>query len=95
VAVTVALVIVIVWWSAPFRITPGNSRHILVQEMEEAERLMTEISMLVENALPPVYLDICGKSDPGFDEEFMQFVVPSIESEAVSYDSGRGGVLLC
>lgn len=95
VAVTVALMIVIVWWSAPFRTTPGDSEHILVREMDEAERLMTEISMLVENALPPVYLDICGRSDPGFDEEFMQFVVPSTESERVSYDSGRGGVVLC
>jgi predicted anti-sigma-YlaC factor YlaD len=95
VAVTVALVIVIVWWSAPFRTTPGNSGHILVQEMEEAEQLMTDISMLVENALPPVYLDICGRSDPGFDEEFMQFIVPSTESEPVSYDSGKGGVVLC
>ena len=95
VAVAVALMIVIVWWSAPFRTTPEDRGDILALEMREADRVMTEISMLVENALPPVYLDICGTSDPGFDEEFMQFIVPSIESEAVSYYSGKGGVVLC
>jgi len=95
VAVTVALMIVIVWWSAPFRTTPEDSGDMLALEMREADRVMTEISMLVENALPPVYLDICGKSDPGLDEEFMQFIAPSIKNETVSYYSGKGGVVLC
>ena len=95
VAVTVALMIVIVWWSAPFRTTPEDSGDMLAQEMRDDVRIMTEISMLVENALPPAYQDICGISDPDFGEEFIQFIVPSIESEAVSYDSGKGGVVLC
>ncbi len=95
VAMTVALMIVIVWWSAPFRTTPEDSGDMLALEMREADRVMTEISMLVENALPAVYLDICGKSDPGLDEEFMQFIAPSIKNETVSYYSGKGGVVLC
>lgn len=95
VAVTVALMIAIVWWSVPIRTTYEDSGDMLAQEMRDEDRIMTEITMLVENALPPVYLNIYGKSDPDFGEEFMQFIVPSIESEDVSYDSGKGGVVLC
>ncbi len=95
VAVTVTLMIVIVWWSALFRTTSEDSEDMLAREMWEADRVMTEASMLVENALPPVYLDICGKSDPDYDEEFMQFLIPPIENEQLSYDAWRGGVELC
>ena len=94
-AVTVTLMIVIVWWSALFRTTSEDSGDMLAREMWEADRVMTEVSMLVENALPPVYLDICGKSYPDYDEEFMQFLIPPIENEQLSYDAWRGGVELC
>ena len=72
-----------------------DSKDMLAQDMWEADLVMTEAGMLVENALPSVYLDICVKSDPDYDEEFMQFLVPSIENEQLSYDAWRGGVVLC
>jgi len=62
---------------------------MLAEETWEGEAFMAEVSMLVENALPPEYLAIFGESDPGFDEAFMQFVVPSTESEPLSHDTGR------
>ncbi len=94
-AVAAALVVILVWWSPVHRNTPGDNGDLLAREMEEAEQLMTEVSMLVENALPPVYLDISVESGVGFDEEFMQFVVPSVEDEPLSYDPGKRGALLC
>jgi hypothetical protein len=95
-AVAAALVVILIWWSPLHRNTPGDNGDILAREMEEAEQFMTEVSMLVENALPPVYLDISADSGTGFDEEFMQFVVPSVEGdEPLSYDPGKRGALLC
>jgi hypothetical protein len=47
--------------------------------MIEAERLMTEIDGLVENALPPVYLEIVGETDLNPDEEFLEFLIPAAE----------------
>jgi hypothetical protein len=94
-AVAAALVLVFVWWSPTTRTTPGGNGDIVALEMQEAEQFMTEVSMLVENALPPVYQDISAESGAGFDEEFIQFVVPSVEDEPLSYDSGRRGVLPC
>jgi hypothetical protein len=44
--------------------------------MVEAERLMAEINGLVENALPPVYLDIVGGTRLSQDEDFIDFLIP-------------------
>lgn len=93
IAATLALILV---WRAPVLRTPsGGDGDMRAQEMQEAEQLMTEVASLVENALPPAYEDISAESSAGLDEEFMQFVVPSIEDEPVSYYSGKRGVLLC
>ncbi len=94
-ALTVAMLILVVWWTAPFKITPEGGVEITAREMQEAESLMTEISILAENALPTVYLDIIGESYTGFDEEFMQFIIPSINKEPQSYDPGTKGVMPC
>ena len=88
-ALAAGLVILSVWWSPVFRPVPEDSRDMLAEETWEGEAFMAEISVLVENALPPEYLVISGESDPGFDEVFMQFVVPSIETEPLSHDTGR------
>jgi len=94
-ALTVAMLILVVWWTAPFKIIPEGGVEITAREMQEAESLMTEISILAENALPAVYLDIIGESYTGFDEEFMQFIIPSINKEPQSYDPGTKGVMPC
>lgn len=94
-ALTVAMLTLVVWWTAPFKITPEGGVEITAREMQEAESFMIEISILAENALPTVYMDINGESYTGFDEEFMQFIIPSINKESQSYDSGTKGVLPC
>jgi predicted anti-sigma-YlaC factor YlaD len=93
--VAAALVVIVVWSSPMFRDTPGDNGDMLAREMQEAEQFMAEVSMLVENALPPVYLDISAESSAEFDDEFIQFVVPSVEEESLSYDPGKRGALLC
>ena len=51
------------------------------RELMDAERLMTEISMLVENPLPRAYQDISDISRLSLEEDFMQFIVPDIKEE--------------
>lgn len=94
-AAAAALVVILVWGVPILRNTPLGNGDMLAHEMQEAEQFMTEIDLLVENALPPVYSDISAESNTGLDEEFIQFMVPSIEEESISYDSGKRGVLLC
>ena len=53
-------------------------------EMLEAEKLMTEVNTLVDNALPPFYLEISGEKNPDYNEEFYQFLIPSIEQETLT-----------
>jgi hypothetical protein len=70
----------------------GNT---LAVEMQDAEEFMTEIAMLVDNALPAVYLDISPEPSTGVDEESMDLVVPSTEDEPLTYDYRKRGVSLC
>ena len=68
---------------------------MLAVEMQEAEEFMTEIAMLVDNALPAVYLDISPESINGVDEESMDFVVPPTKDEPLTDNSRKRGVSLC
>lgn len=95
VAVAAMLALMLIWRTPMFRTPSGDNGDMLAREMQEAEQFMTDIALLVENALPPVYLDISGESSPGWDEEFIQFMVPSTEDEPLTYNSGKRGVSLC
>lgn len=76
-AAAVAAAIIIVWATVLIQSQPPGSVGNLAQNMVEAERLMTEIDGLVENALPPIYLEIVGETDLNPDEEFMDFLIPA------------------
>jgi len=56
----------------------------ITQEKIEDEALMTEVSRLSENALPQEYMDMIGESDEDSEEDFMDFLIPSLEDETVS-----------
>jgi hypothetical protein len=94
-ALAAALAAVVVFW--PGLEGPGHKDKIDMVAMEtwEEEGFMTEINTLVDNALPAVYLDISGEGDTRLDDEFMQFIVPTAESESVSHQTLKGGVELC
>jgi hypothetical protein len=89
------LALMLIWQTPMFRTPSGDNGDMLARDMQEAEQFMTDIALLVENALPPVYLDISGESSPGWDEEFIQFMVPSVEDEPLTYNSPKRGVSLC
>lgn len=61
----------------------------------QSDRLMAEVTDLVENPLPPVYQDMCGEPLWSSDEGFLQFIVPSTNSDPLSHDVGKKGVGKC
>lgn len=95
VSMTVAVIFVALWWSNIFVTTPDIGITRLSQEMLEDERFMAEISLLEENALPPLYREISQEDNSVFDEEFMQFIVPSVEDEISSHNPTKRGAALC
>ncbi|MEA3435578.1 MAG: hypothetical protein U9R43_03875 [Thermodesulfobacteriota bacterium] len=92
---TAAVVAFVIWLSIPGTILYEDTLDIMAQVTWEDDAFMTEIGILTENAMPQVYLDIIGECYVGIDDEFIQFVIPSIETNSLSQDSGRKGVKLC
>jgi hypothetical protein len=94
-AATVSAIFILVWGTNLARnfSEPGNSN--LTAEMVEAEILMTEINTLIDNALPPFYLEISGEKNTDYDEEFYQFLIPTVEEKALTSDRGKKGTSLC
>jgi hypothetical protein len=90
-AATVAAVFILVWGTHIVRhITrPG------LENMIEAKQLMTEVNTLVDNALPPFYVEISGERNSEYDEDFYRFLVPTIEDKAFTSDRGKKGKSLC
>lgn len=66
-------------WLALFVTAPEKGVARLAREIWEDERFMGDVSLLEENALSPIHQDITGEDYPVLDEEFMEFVVPSLE----------------
>jgi hypothetical protein len=80
-AATVTAVFILVWGTNMVRNPSVPGAEILAAEMEEAERLMTEVNTLVDNALPAFYLVISGEKNAAYEEEFFQFLIPTIEDK--------------
>ena len=94
-AATVAAVLIVFWGTSIVRNLPGHGTDGLTREIIEAERLMTEVNMLVDNALPAFYLEISGENNPDYDAEFYQFLIPPIENETLTSDRLKRGTSLC
>jgi len=94
-AATVTAIFILVWGTNLARnlSEPGNSN--LAAEMVEAEILMTEINTLIDNALPPFYLEISGEKNMDYDEEFYHFLIPTVEEKTLTLDRGKKGTSLC
>lgn len=72
-------------------------RFIALQSSEamlEDEYLMEEIFEMVENPLSDVLYDITGENG-GFDDEFLQFVVPDVQEDFQSKYFIQGGIKQC
>jgi len=63
-----------------------------VDALHSDDLFITEINSLVENALPLKYIDIYGEGDPDYDDDSMDFIIPSSGSDTISGEK-EGGVL--
>ncbi len=93
--VTVAAVIIVFWGTTLVRNLTGSGTQGPTAEMIEAKQLMTEVNMLIDNPLPPLYLEISGEHQPDYDMEFFQFLIPQIETETLTSDRWKRGYSLC
>jgi predicted anti-sigma-YlaC factor YlaD len=94
-AAAVAAAIIVVWATFLIRSQKESRVGNLAQNMVEAERLMTEINVLVENALPQVYLDIAADTNLNLDEEFIDFLIPTNEDDPRISALAKKGSILC
>jgi len=46
----------------------------------EAKQIMTEVNMRVDNALPPLHLEIFADYKAEYDKEWYQFLITQIET---------------
>ena len=67
--VTAAMAVVIAFGSFVFTVRQDRKAANLYLEMLDDERLISEVSKLEENALPPFYLDISDGADQNPDED--------------------------
>ncbi len=94
-AAAATAVIIVIWATFLIRNQQQGSIGNLAQNMVEAERLMTEINVLVENALPPVYLDIVGETNLNLDQDFLDFLIPTSEDAPQISALAKKGSKLC
>ena len=65
---------------------------LYINELYSDDLFVTEINSLVENALPSEYVDIYGEADPDYDDDFMNFTIPSSGRDTISSEK-EGGIL--
>jgi hypothetical protein len=94
-AAAVAAAILVTLGVFLIRSQPQGNVGNLAQNMVEAERLMTEVNNLADNALPPVYLDIVGETDLSADEDFMNFLIPNTDGAPKISAAAVKGSKLC
>jgi hypothetical protein len=92
------IILVVISWNTLFRVQSEFSPEVMNQELIAAEELMTDVDLLVNNALPAVYQDISGESYMEVDEEFIDYIVPAAYEDVSLFDDGKtkiGGGKLC
>ena len=96
-AAAAAALVIVVWAAIWVRSPQQEQGRIgnLAQNMVEAERLMTEIDVLVENALPRVYLDIVGETNLNQDQDFFDFLIPTNDDATQISVFVKKGSTLC
>ncbi len=95
-AAVAAVILVVISWNALFRAQPKLPMVATTQELIAAEEFMTEVDLLVNNALPAVYQDISGESYSEIDEEFIDYIMPATFDDVSRYDGGKTeGETLC
>jgi hypothetical protein len=91
-AVTVIFVMV-VWWKTPiYPPVPIDKEKLSREIMQANRRLMAEVDQLVENALPQSFIDLSGGIDTEDENDFMRFLIPSVENDHFSFEIEKKGM---
>ena len=74
----------VLWWQAGLRPDrlPSESRHGVAAIA--IDPVMLETRLLAENAMPAAYQAITEGLDGGFDQGFIDFVIPPLDEESMS-----------
>lgn len=86
-AVAALLVISVIWWPGTDLFVPDANTPVAAWNQQDDEKFMARVRVLIGNDLPQVYLDISEGLDAGDNEEFIDFVVPSLDQDSLSYYS--------
>ena len=78
--IAAAMIFAVLLWKTPFPISQKNQGEEMITEFVKDEKLMADISSLVENPLPEIYLDLSGESISDISDEFINFVIPDIDN---------------
>ena len=76
--------------SNPVRTADNKPMDVLL-----SDELVTEISMMLDNIIPPTYQEIAAESELYFDDSFVEFVMPIIDSNPTTYMHDQKGAKLC
>ena len=83
-AATATAVLLVVWGIGTVRNPSHPGGDNLAAEIMAAEKLMTDVNTLVDNALPTIYLEIAAEKIPNYDEEFYRFLIPTVKDNVIS-----------
>lgn len=80
-AAATVLVMILVWPRAKFNI---RTKDVMRQELQQDNQLITQVDVLVKDALPMKYREILLEDETQFDQDFMQYIVPPIKDNISS-----------
>jgi hypothetical protein len=92
-----AALFIFMWWASQGRemFEISDRENVIANDAKATESLMIEIRILSENALPQEYRDIAAETESVINEEFINFIVPLIEDDSLTFIPGKKGVRLC
>lgn len=94
VAATALILIFFVWGSNQMLMQEDNTGNSAL-ENQEAEILIMEVNVLLGEAIPQVYMEICVECELHFNDEFIEFIAPVAADDPLLLISRKKGVQLC
>jgi hypothetical protein len=94
-AASAAAAVLILWTAGILEPRSELSGGRLPEDRPSAEQLMLEVTRLVENPLPAVYIKITGETTAGVDEDFFRFLIPQENQLSSISPAGKKGKAAC
>ena len=92
-AAIIIIFFVISMYSDSMKLLFHNKTDFADSELYYEDILITEVNNLVENSLPAQYLFISEEDNTDYDEDFIDFVVPSVDGVLSGIE--KGGYISC